>query len=223
MPTPKVISAVPLATTDSKWISLKKLTYLDGDGKEVVYSSLLLTLLTSAQRTWEYAERKTRKASGIDAVAILAILRSKTNAFPVSTVVIEQYRPPIDKYIVEIFNPHPPTTSAGLIDEGETPEQAAIRELEEETGFKAEGLIESSPVIVTDPGMTNANMKLVVLSIVLDDKLELPDQKLDPGEFIVRRIVELSKLSSELKGDGFVVDARLSHFATGYELAGRLK
>jgi 8-oxo-dGTP pyrophosphatase MutT (NUDIX family) len=40
----------------------------------------------------------------------------------------------------------------GLIDEGETPEQAAIRELEEETGYKAEGVEESSPVIVSDPG-----------------------------------------------------------------------
>ncbi|KAG6889779.1 hypothetical protein C0992_004197 [Termitomyces sp. T32_za158] len=202
MPTPKVIAATPLATADAKWISLKKLIYLDGDGKE---------------RAWECAERKTRRASGIDAVAVLAILRSRTNAFPVSTIIIEQYRPPIDKYIIEL--------PAGLIDQDETPEQAAIRELEEETGFKAESLIDSSPVIVPDPGMTNANMKLVVLSVVLDDKLELPDQKLDPGEFIVRRVVELSKLNSELKDydtRGFVIDARLSHFATGYELASRL-
>ena len=34
------------------------------------------------------------------AVAVLAMIRSKTNAFPLSTVVIEQYRPPIDKYII---------------------------------------------------------------------------------------------------------------------------
>ena len=34
------------------------------------------------------------------AVAILAILRSKTNAFPVSTVVIEQYRPPTGNFII---------------------------------------------------------------------------------------------------------------------------
>lgn len=49
--------------------------------------------------------------------------------------------------------------------------------------------------------MTNANMKLVVLRVTLDDKLEMPDQKLDPGEFIVPRIVELAKLKSELTGD----------------------
>ena len=41
---------------------------------------------------------------------------------------------------------------AGLIDNGETPEQAAMRELEEETGYKADGVIESSPVVVSDPG-----------------------------------------------------------------------
>jgi hypothetical protein len=34
------------------------------------------------------------------AVAILAIIQSETNAFPTSTVIIEQYRPPIDKFII---------------------------------------------------------------------------------------------------------------------------
>ena len=41
----------------------------------------------------------------------------------------------------------------GLIDNGETAEQAAIRELEEETGYKAKKVIESSSLIVADPGM----------------------------------------------------------------------
>lgn len=40
----------------------------------------------------------------------------------------------------------------GLIDRDETPEQAAIRELQEETGFKAKSVIESSPLLVCDPG-----------------------------------------------------------------------
>lgn len=48
--------------------------------------------------------------------------------------------------------------------------------------------------------MTNANMKLVVLNVTLEDKLETPDQKLESGEFIVRRVVELKELLNELKG-----------------------
>ncbi|GLB35211.1 putative Nudix hydrolase family protein [Lyophyllum shimeji] len=200
--TPRVLSSTELSPSEAKWITLKRLTYLDANGKE---------------RLWEVAERKTRKSTGIDAVAVLAILRSKTKAFPVSTVVIEQYRPPIDKVIVEL--------PAGLIDEGETPEQAAIRELEEETGYKADGVIEATPVVVTDPGMTNANMKLVVVNVTLPDQMEFPRQKLDVGEFISTRVVELAKLETELKEyakNGFVVDARLAHFAFGWNLAGRI-
>ncbi|KIK63815.1 hypothetical protein GYMLUDRAFT_40901 [Collybiopsis luxurians FD-317 M1] len=196
---PKVLSVSDLPINEAKWITLKKIKYQDAEGKE---------------RLWEVAQRKTRKSSGIDAVAILAILKSKTNAFPPSTVVVEQYRPPIDKFIVEL--------PAGLIDEGETPEQAAIRELEEETGYKANSVIESSPLLVSDPGMTNANMKLVVLNVTLEDKLETPDQKLDAGEFIVRRVIELQKLLGELKvydSKGFILDARLHHLAAGYAMA----
>ena len=40
----------------------------------------------------------------------------------------------------------------GLVDEGETPEQAAFRELEEETGYKAQKVLETSPLMVPDPG-----------------------------------------------------------------------
>jgi ADP-ribose pyrophosphatase len=143
------------------------------------------------------------------AVAILAIIKSKTNSFPPSTVVVEQYRPPIDKFIIELPAGAIKRTSVtckftqsliGLIDEGETPEQTAIRELEEETGLKADSVVESSPVVVSDPGMTNANMKLVVLNVTLEDKLELPDQKLEQGEFIVRKVIPVDRLYEELKG-----------------------
>jgi hypothetical protein len=49
--------------------------------------------------------------------------------------------------------------------------------------------------------MTNANMQLVVISVLLDDKLETPKPNLDSGEYIVTKIVEISKLSAELEGE----------------------
>nr|GAT58025.1 predicted protein [Mycena chlorophos] len=199
---PAVLSSTPMPASEAKWITLKKIVYRDEAGKE---------------RVWESAERTTRKSSGIDAVAVLALIRSKTNAFPLSTIIIEQYRPPIDKYIVEM--------PAGLIDEGETPDQAAIRELEEETGYKASKVVETTPVLVADPGMTNANMKLVVVRVDLEDKMEHPTQKLEAGEFIVRRVVEVDKLDQVLKEyetKGYVVDAKLQHWASGYDMARRI-
>ena len=50
----------------------------------------------------------------------------------------KQYRPPIDKVVIEV--------PAGLIDPGETAEQAAVRELKEETGYVGE-VTESTPIM----------------------------------------------------------------------------
>jgi ADP-ribose pyrophosphatase len=85
-------------------------------------------------------------------------------------------------------------------------------------GYKADEVLHSSPIMVSDPGalacsfgfarhimfphsgMTNANMKLVLVGVSFPGELEAPKQKLEPGESIVRRVVELSKLADEMKG-----------------------
>lgn len=57
---------------------------------------LQVGLMASVQRQSPY----TQGLMNASAVAILAIIKSKTGAFPPSTVVIEQYRPPIGKYVI---------------------------------------------------------------------------------------------------------------------------
>lgn len=49
-------------------------------------------------------------------------------------------------------------------------------------------------------GMTNANMKLIMLDVTMEDVLEIHSQHLDVGEHIVKRVVKLQKLEDELKG-----------------------
>ncbi|KAG8988682.1 hypothetical protein FRB94_002990 [Tulasnella sp. JGI-2019a] len=195
---PQILSKKDLPIDQAKWVTLKVIEYKDQDG---------------ANRKWEVAERKTRKGE-IDAVAILALLHSKKKGFKTSTVIIEQYRPPIEKYVIEM--------PAGLVDANESPEKAAIRELEEETGYKASDVVESSPILVGDPGMTTANMRLITLNVTLAEDAPPPKQKLDAGEHIVVRVIELDSLNDELKAyakRGFAIDAKLAHFAFGWDMA----
>lgn len=48
--------------------------------------------------------------------------------------------------------------------------------------------------------MTNATMKLVSVAVTCKDKLETPEQKLEDGESITIRVVELAKFNQTLKG-----------------------
>ena len=104
----KIISTTPLPPGEAKWTRLSRITYQAPDGR---------------QRTWESAERTTRpQASQIDGVGIVAILERDTGP---EILLQKQFRPPAGKVCIEV--------PAGLVDENETPEEAALRELREET------------------------------------------------------------------------------------------
>ncbi|EGX53084.1 hypothetical protein TWF173_007954 [Orbilia oligospora] len=193
---PEITAITTLSSGDAKWVELQKIDWKDQAGKP---------------RIWEVAARKTRGSSGIDAVAIAPILLHPSR--PASTLIVLQYRPPVGTTCVEF--------PAGLIDRGETPEAAAIRELKEETGYEGK-VISISPTIVSDPGMTTANMQLVVMEVNLKEGDPEPQQHLDDGEFIERVVVPLDELHNKLvdyEKNGYAVDARLYHWAAGVDFA----
>lgn len=134
-------------------------------------TSITYTDPTSQIRTWESAYRPTRPTnSDIDAIGIAAILQPSptlSSSTKVSPLVAQvqasgkpclllqrQFRPPVEKVCVEV--------PAGLVDEGETAEQCAIRELKEETGFVGE--IMGGGFGVT-PVMFNGELHLFSLSL----------------------------------------------------------
>ncbi|RMZ77916.1 hypothetical protein DV738_g4124, partial [Chaetothyriales sp. CBS 135597] len=185
---PRITSVTDLDSSQARWVGLKKLDYIDQTGKS---------------RTWEVAVRKTTSASGVDAVAIGNILLHPTK--PASTIVVIQYRPPVGKYTIE--------WPAGLIDAGETAEQAAIREMKEETGYEGK-VIDVGPVVSADPGLTSATLQLVMM-----EAAAMPEQSLDDGEHIERVVVPLDQLYERLLDwsakDEYIVAGKLFYFAAG--------
>lgn len=194
---PVITSITDLASSDAKWVSLKKVEYIDQKG---------------TSRSWEIAVRKTTAKSGVDAVAIGNVLLHPSK--PPTTLLVIQYRPPIGKFTVE--------WPAGLVDKHESAEQAAVREMKEETGYAGK-ILDVGPVLASDPGMANATLQLIMMEVQLDEKESMPDQKLDEGELIERVVVPLSELYERLinwsKDEKFMVAAKLYFFAAGLHFA----
>lgn len=114
---------------------------------------------------------------------------------------------------------------AGLMDPGETPEEAAVRELREETGYVGVPS-QTSPVMFNDPGFCNTNLRMVHVTIdmSLPENQELKPQ-LEDGEFIDVFTVRLADLWDECKkfeAQGYAIDARIGTLAEGILIASQL-
>ncbi|KAF6225768.1 hypothetical protein HO133_009770 [Letharia lupina] len=197
----KVISTEPLMIKDARWTKLVLTTYTDPLGK---------------RRTWESAERSTRpKNSPIDGVGIVAILQKPSG---LELLLQKQFRPPINKVVIEV--------PAGLVDEGETAEESAVRELREETGYVGIAA-EVSPVMFNDPGFCNTNLNMVHVNVdmSLQENQNLKPE-LEENEFIEVFSTPLKTLYAEckrLEAEGYAIDARVGTLAEGIEVARRWK
>lgn len=154
-------------------------------------------------RNWETATR----IRGRGAVAIIAILKPSNKI-----ILIRQYRPPASGYVIEF--------PAGLIDEGETPEQTAVRELQEETGYT--GTVDSIlPPSFSSPGLSGEQVNLVFMTVEEHSKHnELLETSFDDGEHVETLTVNLSQLDSFLVEQfktGDLMDAKVLAFAQGWK------
>lgn len=170
------------------------------------------------EREWESAERLTRPATAeIDGVGIIAILDNPDTGRR-ELLLQKQYRPPIDKVVIEV--------PAGLVDANETAEEAAVRELREETGYV--GVVtEVSPIMYNDPGFCNTNLRMIHVSVDMSlPENRSPKPQLEENEFIDVFTAPLDTLWDECKrfeAEGYAIDGRVGTFAEGILLAQQLK
>lgn len=169
----------------------------------------------SQSRTWEHAERPTRPASSdIDAVGIVAVLTSP-DGVP-SLLLQRQFRPPLARVTIEV--------PAGLVDEGESAAEAAVRELREETGYVGT-VAEESFVMFNDPGFCNTNTKMIHVDVDMGrEENRKPVAQLEDSEFIETFTAPLSGLwekCMQWEKEGYAIDARVGGIAEGIEVAKR--
>jgi len=117
-----------------------------------------IDVVEDVKTKWEYVSRK--DCDGV--VTILATTPDK------ELILVKQYRPPIGKHVIEF--------PAGLIDMGENPRDAAVRELKEETGWEGR-VIGSTPFLVKSPGITDEQTTIITIEAYNWKAQDLQDEE----------------------------------------------
>ena len=196
---PRVENISSVAKTN--WLELQSITYTDQEGVE---------------RKWDSVTRTTKQESAdADAVVIVPVLKRYGCDEICDTLLVEQFRPPVGRSTVEF--------PAGLIDKDESPEQAALRELREETGYVGEAcktLPKVSRPVCMSPGVTDESVHIVVVQVDLDNPYNKdPKSEPDAGEFIRVKRVSLREGIQHILDEGTTMPIEGAYlFALGLEI-----
>jgi ADP-ribose pyrophosphatase len=157
--------------------------------EEIMWEGRFIT--AKRRGRWEYVGR----ARGIHAAVILAVDDGHV-------LLVDQYRVPLGKRCVEL-----PAGLVGDDEEGEESAIAAVRELEEETGYRA-GRIENKGDFFSSPGMVSESFTL----FAAHDLEKVGDGGgVDSENIIVHRvpIADLSAQVTAWRAQGYAIDVKL--------------
>lgn len=180
--------------------------------REVVASGQWLQLIKT---TWLKENGEPHVWEGVKRVGangcVMVIARLQPSG---DFLLVEQFRPPLGQNTLEF--------PAGLVDDDEDIQQAALRELKEETGYH--GTLDSLiPSRALSPGLGSERIAIALVQI--DETLEQnqkPQQALESTEegLKVHRISleQLLDLLEKETFQGAEIEAKLSSFILGYSL-----
>jgi ADP-ribose pyrophosphatase len=145
--------------------------------------------------TWAYATRRKVKADGSlgkDSKAVVIIAKTEDGEY----ILNKEFRVPMagesgeDGYNISF--------PAGIKDDGEAPEQAAIRELSEETPYRVKGILDVSPPLASSPGITDEMIYLVRCIVEPDPNGHDREPSEDIETFLARDIHD-SRIPQNIK------------------------
>lgn len=193
---PHILQVADVTPSGCKWIEVKAAKCRDAHGRDF---------------TWEYV-RRSSKHRETDGSAVLA--RVRRAGAPDSLLVIAQYRPPLQTFVLEL--------PAGVIERNETPLGVALRELREETGFREANVLGITAEAANDQGLTNSCLNFAVADVDADAPGNAdPQPTPELGETILVLQLPLEGLADHLtrikRARGWAIDSRLLAFALGLE------
>ena len=164
---------------------------------ELVYNGKVVKLFVDEVKcpNNNISKREIVKHNG--GVCILAIIDNKV-------ILEKQYRYAYDEILYEL--------PAGKLEENEDSYEAGLRELEEETGYKAEKLISYGQMYPTC-GYSNE-----IIYLYVAEDISKTNRHLDEDEFIDVEFVELEKVV-EMINKGVIKDAKTICLISKYLLA----
>lgn len=164
--------------------------------RDTIYKGRIVSLYVDEVSLPDGSIGKREIVKHTGAVGIIALQQGKM-------LMVEQYRKPLERTILEI--------PAGRIESGEDPRHTAVRELEEETGYRCGKLTELNS-FYTSPGFAD---ELIYLFVA--EQLTTGRKQLDEDEFLQHREVTLEQ-ARRMMSNGLIKDAKTITAVYAWEL-----
>jgi ADP-ribose pyrophosphatase len=161
---------------------------------------------------WVYASRQSQPQTKHSAEAVIIVPVQRMRNKPPRLVMVKEFRIPVGDYVYAF--------PAGLIDPGESIEEAARRELREETGLEVVAVHRVTQPLYSSSGLTDE-----AVSMIFVDARAMPKKqpKLDASEDLQVLLLDFPAICRLCDDRSVRIEARAWTILYSYQQLGRLE